>query len=129
MGTRSRRLRSSKPTAYKSHRPRPIRRLVYVLASAALLSVALVFVGATTSSAGGTWSSPKSIDGMNGLIGVSCPSATFCVAVDDAGDALTYNGSSWSSPSDIDGGYLLNSVSCPSASFCAAVDDAGDAFT
>ncbi len=44
-----------------------IRRLVHVLASVALLSVALVFVEATAASAGGTWSSPTDIDGSTFL--------------------------------------------------------------
>jgi hypothetical protein len=70
MGTRSRRLGSWKPTAYKSHRPRPIRRLVHVLASAALLSAVLAVVGATSASAGGTWSSPKTIDDGTSSTGV-----------------------------------------------------------
>jgi len=129
MGTRSRRLGSWKPTAYKSHRPRPIRRLVYVLASAALLSAVLAVVGATSASAGGTWSSPKTIDDGFILHGVSCPNGSFCIAVDQNGNAFTYNGSSWSSASNIDGSNVLESVSCPSATFCAAVDQNGDAVT
>ena len=109
--------------------PGPIRRFVHVLASVALLSLALVFAGATTASAQGTWSSASDIDGDNGLISVSCPTASFCAAVDAKGNALIYNGSSWSSPSDVDGTNTLLSVSCPSANFCIAVDDTGDALT
>ena len=43
--------------------PGIMRRLVHVLASVALLSLALMFVEATSASAGGTWSSPSDIDG------------------------------------------------------------------
>jgi hypothetical protein len=83
--------------------PSLIRRLVHVLASVALLSLALVFVEGATASAGGTWSAPSDIDGIGVLNLVSCPSATFCAAIDNAGNALTYNGSSWTAPSDIAG--------------------------
>jgi len=111
--------------------PGPIRSLVRVLASVALLSLALVFTGAMAASGAGTWSANSDIDQGNEPESVSCPSADFCVAVDDAGNAITFNGSSWSSPSNFaveDYDHLL-SVSCPSASFCIAVDDSGDALT
>ena len=97
--------------------PGLIRRLVHVLASVALLSLALVFVEATAASAQGTWSSPKTIDAGDALSSVTCPSTSFCAAVDDEGNSLTYNGSSWSAPSYIDHTTnFLDSVSCPSAS-------------
>ena len=51
--------------------PRSIRRLVQVLASVGVLSLALLFVQGTVASAGGTWSSPSSIDGAKVLISVS----------------------------------------------------------
>ena len=47
--------------------PGSIRCLFHVLASVALLSLALVFVGATTASAGGTWSAPSHIANSNSL--------------------------------------------------------------
>ena len=73
--------------------PGPIRRLAHVLASVAVLSLALMFVEATAAGAGGTWSSPSDIDGDTYITSVSCPSARFCAAVDEDGNALTYNGS------------------------------------
>jgi hypothetical protein len=111
--------------------PGPIRRLVYVLASVAVLSPALMVVAATAASARGTWSAPSDIDGSRTFESVSCPSATFCIAVDSTGYASNYNGSSWSSLSDIDEGesQFLQQVSCPSAKFCVAVDETGEALT
>jgi hypothetical protein len=107
----------------------PIRLLVHVLASVALLSGILVFVGTTTASAEPTWSAPSNIDGgEDGLAAVSCPSASFCVAANVEGDAFTYNGSSWSAKSLIDNGGIT-AVSCGSVSFCVAVDEEGDALT
>lgn len=52
----------------------PIRCLFHVLASVAVLRLALVFVEATAASAGATWSGPSEIDGSNYLTSVSCPS-------------------------------------------------------
>ena len=66
------------------------------------------------------------------LLGVSCPTATFCVAVGNyqsgfsqAGMAETWNGQQWTSqsfpaPADSDGWQLFG-VSCTSARFCEAV--------
>lgn len=73
------------------------------------------------------WGSPTSIDGSNGLKGVSCPTTWFCMAVDNDGNMLTYNGSSWASPQSIDSGHILEAVSCPSTTFCEAVDHNGNA--
>ena len=97
--------------------PGPIRRLVHVLASVAVLSLALVFVESTAANAQG-------IDSNEDLHSVSCASVNFCVAVDERGNAVTYNGSTWSAPLDVDGSVgFLYSVSCPSSNFCAAVGD------
>jgi hypothetical protein len=66
------------------------------------------------------------------LLGVSCPTASFCVAVGSyqsgftqAGMAEAWNGSSWTSqsfpvPAD-SAGWQLTGVSCTSVSFCEAV--------
>jgi hypothetical protein len=66
------------------------------------------------------------------LLGVSCPTATFCVAVgnygsgfNQSGMADTWNGQQWTSqsfpvPVDSDGWQLFG-VSCTSARFCEAV--------
>jgi hypothetical protein len=134
--------------------PNYIRRLVRVLASVSILSLALVYSAGTTHSGldsvscastrfcvaidgyyevltynGTSWSSPSKIDPDGDVLSVSCPSATFCVAVDDDGYAVTYNGSTWSAPSQIDGEFNLASVSCASATFCAAVDAEGHVLT
>src|ERR1019366_5208388 len=66
-------------------------------------SVCVVVDEATAGSGGGneisytgsTWSSAANID-VNGLVSVSCPSATFCMAVDSMGNALSYDGNTWS---------------------------------
>lgn len=81
--------------------------------------------GDTTSSVGPT------------LLGVSCPTATFCVAVgnyqsgfNQSGMVDTWNGQSWTAqsfpvPVDSDGWQLFG-VSCTSASFCEAVGGYSD---
>jgi hypothetical protein len=52
--------------------PGSIRGLVHVLVSVALLSLALVFVETTASSAGGIWSAPSDIDASNNIGSVWC---------------------------------------------------------
>ena len=71
------------------------------------------------------------------LLGVSCPTASFCVAVgnyqygfNQAGMADTWNGQSWTAqsfpvPVDSDGWQLFG-VSCTSARFCEAVGGYSD---
>jgi hypothetical protein len=71
------------------------------------------------------------------LLGVSCPTASFCVAVgnyqdgfNQAGMADTWNGQSWTAqsfpvPVDADGWQLFG-VSCTSARFCEAVGGYSD---
>jgi hypothetical protein len=100
-------------------------RVVYVLASVAVLSLALVFVESPAANAQGAWTATGTqIDGTVDLHSVSCASVAFCVAVDGQGNAITYNGSSWSPPVDVDGSVgFLYSVSCPNTTFCAAVGD------
>lgn len=82
---------------------------------------------ATPNPAGGTTSSAAPT-----LLGVSCPTATFCVSVGSyqsgsfaAGMAETWNGQQWtmqSLPAPVDSaGWQLTGVSCTSARFCEAV--------
>ena len=71
------------------------------------------------------------------LLGISCPTATFCVAVgnyqsgfNQAGMAETWNGQQWTlqafpAPVDSDGWQLFG-VSCASARFCEAVGGYSD---
>ena len=75
----------------------------------------------------GTWSSfQTSTTGAvsDRLLGVSCPSATFCVAVNFDGHILTFNGRRWSAGTAaiLKG---LDSVSCSSGGFCMAVSGSG----
>ena len=78
---------------------------------------------------GTSWSAPVETSDLDGLVKVSCASATFCVALDTTGRALTYDGGSWSAPSSAIDPNGVSSLSCPSSSFCAAVDGAGDVVT
>ncbi|HTZ07985.1 MAG TPA: hypothetical protein VMB72_02870, partial [Acidimicrobiales bacterium] len=73
------------------------------------------------------------------VVGLSCPSATFCAAVTAGGRAMTWNGSAWSAPVVLTPGdsialqellYLpaVTGVSCASPTFCMAVASNGDAY-
>jgi hypothetical protein len=74
-------------------------------------------------------SAPPPAEGsaIEAMLGVSCPSASFCMAVGRAAEkpfAESWNGSAWSivSPPSPTSGRLLE-VSCPSASACMAVGE------
>jgi hypothetical protein len=58
------------------------------------------------------------------LVGVSCPSSTFCLAADGNGNVLRWNGRSWSAP-QATGASELTGVSCVSSTACAVVDAQG----
>jgi Bacterial Ig domain len=103
------------------------RRLVFVSVSVALLSLALVSLKASTTSAQQeTWLPPMST-GVSPLSSVSCTSPTFCAAVGNA-TATTYDGTSWSAPVTLPNGGA-EAVSCASASFCVTVGAQGTAVT
>jgi hypothetical protein len=87
---------------------------------------------------GKAWSAPTQlVSGGHLLLGVSCPTTTFCMAVDGPrGEVFSFDGSTWSAPRRIDpaagqgvgaeaqyGG--LTSVSCTSPTFCMAADSFG----
>jgi len=63
------------------------------------------------------------VRGSDVLLGVSCPSSSFCAAVDQSGNVVTSRNptggaAAWTlTRAD----FVLNGVSCPSADFCAAV--------
>ena len=100
-----------------------------------LTTVALLFLGAGSASAGsfpGIWRAAGRLPAST-LTGLSCPAASLCVAVDGSGDA-------WSStdpvagPPDwaqtaIDETHGLTGVACPSKWLCVAVDNAGNLAT
>jgi hypothetical protein len=66
-------------------------------------------------------------DGAEGLMEVSCRSASFCMAV-DGGDDLIWTGKTWSSPGLIDvTGDGVEDVSCGSTTSCMVVDWNGNA--
>jgi hypothetical protein len=69
---------------------------------------------------------------VNGLSGVSCPTATLCVAVDRSGNVLTSTDPTggagvWTTTNV--GSQLFLGVSCPTTTLCVAVDFAGDIIT
>ena len=70
--------------------------------------------------AGGTWTNMYPLPaGPGDLLGVSCPSTSFCAVV-GYGESLTWNGFSWSAhPQAVDARF--EEVSCTSPSFCLAV--------
>jgi phage-related protein len=78
---------------------------------------------------GKAWKLDKTFDpnGAEGLMEVSCTTASFCMAV-DGGDDLIWNGHAWTSPDLIDvTGDGIESVSCGSTSSCMVVDWDGNA--
>jgi len=68
----------------------------------------------------GTWSNMYPLpDAPGDLLGVSCPSTSFC-AVTGNGESLIWNGSSWTTRPQA-GPHSFVDVSCTSQSFCLAV--------
>ncbi len=100
---------------------------------------------------GNTWSAPLPIEPAAmaeadlaqraaGIVGISCPTATFCGAVTGLGRVLTYGGHSWSTPIALEPAQVqtqalrlgipaLTGISCPAATRCVAVDSSGKIFT
>lgn len=68
------------------------------------------------------------------VVGVSCPSVSFCAAVDARGDVLTSTDPArdpgpWTATNVDHNNFGLLSISCSSARWCAAVDNFGDVVT
>jgi len=68
------------------------------------------------------------ISSANTIVGISCPSTTWCMAVDGKGDAISYANGTWSSPTLVDNGANsgqsvgeFDGVSCPTTTWCMAV--------
>jgi hypothetical protein len=84
---------------------------------------------------GSSWTEPTVYGTSSELVGVSCPSPSFCATVDSTGDALLWNGTRWSGPRQLAsaagaiGGPSLSGLSCSGPDFCVAVDSAGAAFS
>jgi hypothetical protein len=58
----------------------------------------------------------------NDILGVSCPTITWCAAVDGAGNVITYSNGSWSAPHLVNtDGEGFTGISCPTTTFCMAV--------
>jgi hypothetical protein len=82
-----------------------------------------------------TWSGPTTIDGVNTLDSISCPSAHLCVAGDSAGQVITSTdptgGPAKWSPAFVDSVAFANidAISCPKTSFCVAVDNKGNSLS
>lgn len=61
------------------------------------------------------------------VVGMSCPTVSFCAAIDGFGDIVTSDhpleGSSWNSQASVDDD--LGALSCPSATFCVGVGGVG----
>jgi hypothetical protein len=86
---------------------------------------------------GSVWSTGSQVEDTLGeandkigvLIGVSCPTASFCVAVDTNGESFIYSGTTWTGPVPVNLGDALNEISCPATNFCMAVDSSGLSYT
>jgi hypothetical protein len=91
--------------------------------------VGLDWEGGSVTFNGHTWTRDTTFDpdGAEGLMEVSCTSASFCMAV-DGGNDLIWNGSTWTSPNSIDvTGDGIEDVSCGSTTSCMVVDWDGNA--
>jgi hypothetical protein len=91
--------------------------------------VGLDWEGGSVTFNGRTWTRDTTFDpdGAEGLMEVSCRSASFCMAV-DGGDDLIWNGTSWTKPNSIDvTGDGVEDVSCGSTTSCMVVDWNGNA--
>jgi hypothetical protein len=91
--------------------------------------VGLDWEGGSVTFNGHAWTHDKTFDpnGAEGLMEVSCRSASFCMAV-DGGNDLIWNGRTWTSPDSIDvTGDGIEDVSCGSATSCTVVDWDGNA--
>jgi len=81
------------------------------------------------------WSGPTTIDGVNTLDSIACPSAHLCVAGDSAGQIVTSTdptgGTAKWSAALVDPVAFANidSISCPKTSFCVAVDNKGNSLS
>jgi hypothetical protein len=68
----------------------------------------------------------RTID-ANPLVGISCPSATFCAAYDSASDIVMYRDGVWGMPAPVAGEVGgIGALSCTSATFCMAGDASGN---
>ena len=84
---------------------------------------------ATSASATTKWTRTVVASGEP-LVGVSCPSQSFCAAITSSGKASTYNGATWTTPLMVDGnGFSTGAqqLSCAGGNFCVAVDPRGEA--
>ncbi len=91
--------------------------------------VGLDWEGGSVTYNGHSWKRDTTFDpdGAEGLMEVSCTSASFCMAV-DGGNDLIWNGSTWTSPNPIDvTGDGIEDVSCGSTTSCMVVDWDGNA--
>jgi hypothetical protein len=122
------------PASPAAHWSRPakvtgVKRLLAVSCASRSFCMA-VGGGQAVAYRSGKWRPPQTIDshsGINdGLVTVSCVSATFCAAGDGVGNVFTYNGRSWSSPTSV-ATTGLSRLSCATTQFCGAVDIVGDA--
>jgi hypothetical protein len=113
--------------------------------------VAVDAIGRALRFDGNRWSAPLPIEPAAmaaadlaqraaGIVGISCPTATFCGAVTGLGRVLTYGGHSWSTPIMLEPAPLqsqalrlgipaLTGISCPAPTRCVAVDSSGKIFT
>jgi hypothetical protein len=68
---------------------------------------------------GTSWAA-QPVPGSNGLVAVSCPSATFCLGVASDGETDSWNGGAWAQSAAIPS-FTASSVSCTSATSCEAI--------
>lgn len=84
--------------------------------------------GSVTVFNGTSWTDAGPVVNDGWILGVSCPSTSFCLAGgmdlspsgagSPQGDVITYNGTSWSKPTDLPGTYYPEALSCSSATWC-----------
>ena len=129
-----------------SYPTRPARHALSNLSSGMVVAVLIAVCAATlvmsaSAVAAGpiSWSAPMVIDhpppytDIPGIIGVSCPTESFCAGVTDRGDVITSTNpaggiGAWR-VTHLESGdqeRTLVAISCPSAALCVAVDNRGN---
>ncbi len=79
-----------------------------------------------------SWGSPSAIDAFTAIVGVSCPSASWCLEADAAGAVASTSDPGdptplWSSRTLADSSAGFTALTCPSILLCVATDLEGDA--
>ena len=68
------------------------------------------------------WQKPTSLKPGDGVVAVSCPTATMCVGASYQHWLYRYNGSTWTASAAPTGGWPAADLDCPSTKFCVLAE-------